>query len=66
MARLKMRDPEPGSLVLDAAEELADARCLPALYTLREVPNEDPCWAMSLASAIEACEGAATPAEPTV
>jgi len=57
---LEIRDPEPGSLVLDAAQALADNRCLPALYALREVSNDEPWWPASLEAAIEACESGPT------
>jgi hypothetical protein len=58
--RLETRNPEPGGLILDAAAELADRRCLPALYALRDIEDEDdnPWWTAALARAIEACEGA--------
>jgi len=58
LQRLEMRDPEPGGLILDAAAELADGRCLPALYALRDIEDEDdnPWWTAALADAIEACE----------
>ena len=55
---LAMRDPDPGDLVIDAAEELADPACLPALYALR-ADWEEGRWSGPLDDAIEACERSA-------
>jgi HEAT repeat protein len=54
---LESRDPDPGELILEVAAALADNRCLPALYALREDWDTERYW---LDAAIEACEGGAT------
>jgi HEAT repeat protein len=73
---LEMRDRPPGDFileVLDAAQTLADSRCLPALHALRDEWDEDPKAfrdardesrrTSGLAAAIEACERGAGPTE---
>jgi HEAT repeat protein len=55
LRRLAIRDPDPGYLILEAARELADARCLPALYALRDARVEQE-TDDDLTAAIDACE----------
>jgi HEAT repeats len=53
----RLEDGDVGNLIVEAAEELADPGCLPALYTLRaEKWHEGDSRGGLLASAIEACE----------
>ncbi len=65
---LERRDPHPGTLILEAAAELADSRCLPALYALRADDDDadDSSWTAALAAAIDACERSSTRPEPAV
>ena len=54
----RLKHDDVGNLIVEAAAELADARLLPDLYSLRDIGWEDgDPRAQWLASAIEACGG---------